>query len=59
MKWRNRELKVENKKIYAENIQKEQKKEENLEIQDTGVRLTGEEENLGIGYEIVIGSEKR
>ena len=52
-------MKVENKKIYAENIQKEQKKEENLEIQDTGVRLTGEEENLGIGYEIVIGSEKR
>lgn len=42
------------------NQKKEQAvKEESLRIQNTDVRLEKEEENLGIGYEIVINSENR
>lgn len=40
-----------------ENLNTDKKKGENLEIQSTEVALTREEENLGIGYEIVISSE--
>lgn len=34
-------------------------KEESMEIQNSKVNLEGEEENPGIGYEIVIGSAER
>ncbi len=44
-------------KAKNENLNIDKKKEENLEIQSTEVTLSSEEENMGIGYEIVISSE--
>ena len=46
-------------KAKNENLNLSKEKEENIEIQSTEVTLAGEEENLGIGYEIVISSESR
>lgn len=46
-------------KVKNENLNPGKEKEENIEIQSTEVTLAGEEENLGIGYEIVISSESR
>lgn len=46
-------------KVKNEDLNPGREEEENMEIQSAEVTLDGEEENLGIGYEIVISSENR
>lgn len=50
-------MKMKTSKYELQN-DKNENQEENLDIQSTEVSVIAEEENFGIGYEIVISSEK-